>query len=276
MKIEAKNLTAQLLHRARGNPPSTLADSAISNCFPGLEFDFRNIWRRLFVGIELHEADNIVVAVDPSSPYKRLLHHRLLKVADQPTIVPIVGPLDGGTGRTVHLTSPPDNPDGVWTLEWSNAMAAIVHKYAGRKARVRCEFTARKAMNTVALKPDTKRKVVYLSVRSIFAKNSAGATIPVIDPEAVLPGELTQSLCSPWQNDYRECLCFYWASSRPDFVNVELDDEGVSTGNNWLSRKRKPKEYFLNAGSPALITYAGLFREWQSHLRFIIGGRDAD
>ena len=30
---------------AAGNPPSTLPDSAISNCFPGLEFDFRNLWR---------------------------------------------------------------------------------------------------------------------------------------------------------------------------------------------------------------------------------------
>jgi hypothetical protein len=131
-------------------------------------------------------------------------------------------------------------------------------------------------MNSVGLKPDTKLKVVYLRVRSLFARSSSGATIPVIDSEAVLPGELTQSLCSPWQNDYRECLCYYWASSRPDFVNVELDDEGVSTGNNWLSLKREPKEYFLNAGSPALITYAGLFREWQKRLRFIIGGRDAD
>ena len=37
-------------YRAAGNPPSTLPHSAISNCFPGLEFDFRNVWRRMFVG----------------------------------------------------------------------------------------------------------------------------------------------------------------------------------------------------------------------------------
>ena len=44
----------------------------------------------------------------------------------------------------------------------------------------------------------------------------------VIAREAVEPGELTQSLCSPWQNDYRECGCYYWAASRPDYVNVYL------------------------------------------------------
>src|SRR5262249_11716498 len=26
-----------------------------------------------------------------------------------------------------------------------------------------------------------------------------------------LPGELTQSLCSPWTHDFRDCGCFYWA-----------------------------------------------------------------
>ena len=56
MSIEPRNLAAQLHYRAAGNPPSTLPESAISNCFPGLEFDFRNIWRRVFEGIEIHEA----------------------------------------------------------------------------------------------------------------------------------------------------------------------------------------------------------------------------
>ena len=35
------------------------------------------------------------------------------------------------------------------------------------------------------------------------------------------PGELTQSLCSPWQHDFRDCGCFYWASNHPDVVQVE-------------------------------------------------------
>jgi hypothetical protein len=33
-----------------------------------------------------------------------------------------------------------------------------------------------------------------------------------------LPGELTQSLCSPWTHDFRDCACFYWASNHPDIA----------------------------------------------------------
>ncbi len=50
MRIDPANRTAQLQYRAAGNPPSTQPHSAISNCYPGLEFDFRNVWRRMFEG----------------------------------------------------------------------------------------------------------------------------------------------------------------------------------------------------------------------------------
>src|SRR5207237_10108115 len=79
MKLDPANKTAlrhQLRYRAAGNPPSTVADSAISNCFPGLEFDFRNVFRRVLEGIELHEADNFVVWT--SDEHKDLLGRRLL------------------------------------------------------------------------------------------------------------------------------------------------------------------------------------------------------
>ena len=49
-KIIPKNLMAQMNFEARGNPPNTRPLSAISNCYPGLEFDFRNIWKHFFVG----------------------------------------------------------------------------------------------------------------------------------------------------------------------------------------------------------------------------------
>jgi ferritin-like protein len=45
-----------------------------------------------------------------------------------------------------------------------------------------------------------------------------------VDPDsgvisaAYLPGELTQSLCSPWMHDFRDCACNYWASNHPDIA----------------------------------------------------------
>jgi hypothetical protein len=43
-----------------------------------------------------------------------------------------------------------------------------------------------------------------------------------VDPDtgvlngAFQPGELMQSLCSPWQHDFRDCACHYWAANHPD------------------------------------------------------------
>jgi hypothetical protein len=37
-------------------------------------------------------------------------------------------------------------------------------------------------------------------------------------PAVYRPGELTQSLCLPWQHDFRDCGCYYWASNHPDIV----------------------------------------------------------
>jgi hypothetical protein len=281
VKIDPANRTAQLHYRAAGNPPSTLPDSAISNCFPGLEFDFRNIWRRMFEGIEMHEADNYVLKGE--GEYKRLEHHRLLLVEDTPTVVVLSGPQfpDGLPGP---LTSQ-GNPDGVWTMEWSNSMAAVLRANQGKT--VTGHFTKDPSPNPAGIpmdnsdppKPDySKLEAVELKVRPLFGTGAeTGEPLAVIDESRVQPGELTQSLCSPWQNDYRECACYYWAASRPDYVNIEVDDAGASIGNSWLAKHREPKGYVLdNRQDSRLVSYDDLFRDWQGLLHFIVGGDDHD
>lgn len=102
----------------------------------------------------------------------------------------------------------------------------------------------------------------------------------VIAKDVAPPGELTQSLCSPWQNDYRECACFYWAATRPDYVNVEARPDGTSTGNNWMQKDRTretPNVYSSDDWmDPTLVTYSDMFRHWGSSLRFIIEGTDEE
>src|SRR5438477_8386106 len=94
--ITPQNKMAQLHYRAAGNPVSTLPSSAISNCFPGLEYDFKNFWRRAFVGIVLMEWDNYVIEVEDPR-YAHLIHHRLLKVEDQVLVTTVSGPqIPGG------------------------------------------------------------------------------------------------------------------------------------------------------------------------------------
>ncbi|MGH3774173.1 MAG: hypothetical protein ACRDRR_00320 [Pseudonocardiaceae bacterium] len=257
MSIEPKNLTAQLHHRAAGNPPSTLPDAAISNSFPGLEFDFRNVWRRLFEGIEVHEARGFVVRAE--GELQRLEGRFLTQVADTPILIAVRGPM--GAQEDASL--------GSAFLEWSNAMAEILRTSAGQL--VPCQF-----VDFDATPPTVE--TVELRIRPLFARSGVtDEPLPLIDEVMAGPGELTQSLCSPWQNDYRECGCYYWAASRPDYVNVESTEQGPSIGNNWMARQREPKRYEPDSASnPLQINYEDLFRDWQGLLRFIVGGRDYD
>lgn len=251
--IEAKNVTArQLAYRARGNPPSTQPAAAISNCFPGLEFDLRNVWKNLLVGIELHEAG---LGTDG---------HKVLDVtAGSPAAAAGVAVLD----RLVEVDNRPiqfrevlpSGPSDLSALELANALAHVVTK--GGQA-VKCLFE----------KDSGARVEANLIVRPIFD----GAAVAEALAE---PGALTQSLCSPWQADYRECGCYYWAASRPDFVNAHRDAAGNTQGHDWMQKNRTPAApYEPDQGgfSPAHVTYDDLYSAWEQHLRFILQGKDAE
>jgi hypothetical protein len=272
--IKAKNLSAQLQYQAAGNPPSTLPHSAISNAFPGLEMDFRNIWKLILTGIELHESSNFVVAVEATAPPAAQAldkGYRLMRIEDIAFMVPVVGPKYVG-GDSVSL---PDTTfgDPRMPLEWSNALALIIRNFSGKT--VNCTFES--------LEEPVKTVEIKLEVRRFFEEadiDGETTKLAVIAKDVAPPGQLTQSLCSPWQNDYRECACFYWAATRPDYVNVEARPDGTSAGNNWMQKDRTPetpKVYIVDDWmDPNLVNYTDLFRHWEMSLRFIIGGADEE
>ena len=51
-KIFPLNLTARAAYHVPGNPESTRLESGVGNCYPGLEFDHRNLDRRFLPGLE--------------------------------------------------------------------------------------------------------------------------------------------------------------------------------------------------------------------------------
>ena len=278
-EIHPLNLTAQIAYRGAVNPPMTTPGTAISNCFPGLECDFRNVWRHIFEGIVMHEADNYVVACERDE-YNDLVGCRLLFVADDPIVVQVKGPTRPGKDPVQLGTS---------SLEWSNALAA---KLSTPGAEFVCYFTKEPAAVQPVISRDVEAadfraellknaREVKLRIRSFFASvtGSAGAVmLPAISRELLAPGELTQSLCSPWQNDYRECACYYWAASRPDYVNIEAGPDGLSRGQQWFTKDRSgPLEYLPDDREDSrLFSYEDLFGQWQQLLKFEIGGRDVD
>ncbi|MEO1259462.1 MAG: hypothetical protein AAFZ15_11725 [Bacteroidota bacterium] len=275
--IKADDLKAQLQYRGQGNPFSVLPRTAISNCFPGLEFDFRNLWRRSFKEIILIENNNYVL--DAIRGFEHLIHHRLVAVDWVPTMVPTWGPVRPGADPERLKTA--NNPNGVSFMEWSNNLAAVLQK-GGQK--VTCHFTKRVSKDEVTviekLKEDNdyrkelsdKRKyiAVELTVNHIFKGKSAAIADQVLEP-----GELTQGLCAPWQNDYRECACYYWAASRPDYVNVEPGENGLSKGDNWLAKERSGTYIPDNRVDTRLVSYDDLFANWQGELNFLLKGNDA-
>ncbi|MCW3100737.1 MAG: hypothetical protein JWL77_6355 [Chthonomonadaceae bacterium] len=261
------NLSA-IQYQAQGNPPVAHPQSAISNAFPGLEMDFRNVWRRVFVGIVLHESDNFVVDFDAGAPAKlrALKGQRLLSVNGIVVIGDLKGPTRSGgpVGPLPPNQNAPNDPmTGKTNLEWSNSLADALQMQG---QSVQCVF---------APEGGGKHTTISLKVRPFFEAGTG-----VIKRELLQPGELTQSLCSPWQNDYRECSCYYWAASRPDYVNVEPRIDGTSAGHNWLQRDRTPttaKVYIVDDfQDQRLVTYEQLFQDWEHLLKFAIGGHDAE
>lgn len=255
--IQPLNLSAQLAYRAQGNPPNSLPDTAISNAYPGLEMDFRNVWKRILKGILIHESLNFVLDVEDEalSPVKGMF---ILKIADIPVTAPVTGPDANGVVRPLVDAFGNDH----MALEWSNVLADVVHNHQGQK--VRCVFQS----------IDGKQQLEYLlTVRHFFETNTA-----LISREMVAPGDLTQSLCAPWQNDYRECSCFYWAANRPDYVNVEPRADGSSAGNNWMQKDRTaatPKVYVSDDWQDErLLSHLDLVSNWEQALRFIIANKD--
>jgi hypothetical protein len=283
VRLRPVNKSAELLYKPAGNPISSHPITAIANCCPGLEFDFRAVWRRLFVGITLVEHDNLVV--DADHQFRHLRGRRLLKMDGHKVVTKIKGPKTSNpTGSAVETNE--DNPQGVICMEWSNSLARILTK-AGEK--VTCLFSDERWGPRTALRkypegdpdetgdsedtenPEYRVKTIeqQLEIRNFFEAGSA-----VVSEELAEAGELTQGLCSPWQNDFRECSCYYWASSRPDYVNVTIGPDGMSRGHNWLQKERTGDYLPDDYQDSRLILYDDLFREWERILKFQVGGRD--
>jgi hypothetical protein len=307
--LTPRNLSAQIHYEAKGNPICSRPVTSVANCCPGLEVDFRAVWRRMFKGVELREHDNLVVRADQTGDAARiksvdgaltvadLAGHRLLRVVVPhgkgeialPMMTPIKGPASSDPDGKVDLTTNM-NPFGLAALEWSNALARVL-PHAGKK--VRCDFSKdvsweqqQLLYNADAISKDqqlsedlsweqkppkgSKNYISFnLEVRPFFKDDTA-----VISDALAQAGELTQGLCSPWQNDYRECSCYYWASARPDFVNVTTTAEGFAAGDNWMQRQRTGFYIADDYADMRLMMYDELFRDWETKLQFQVGGYD--
>ena len=219
-KLHPRNATAQAATLAAGNPIITGLESGVGNCFPGLECDIRNLERRFFPHLTVDFGGPVVafdgryiviVAVNIESaraaglsPAELSAYETISADLAVPETPPwIVNTLEGHFGPFGRLTLPRENlgsanhPADAWT--------------AVRLLPERQPVTLR-----LSRFQDPGGPTVTLTAPRVAYFDDHGALNPMF---AV--GEMTQSLCSPWTHDFRDCGCYYWASNHPDIAKPQ-------------------------------------------------------
>jgi hypothetical protein len=225
-RIFPRNLTAEAAYHVLGNPPSTRPESGVANCFPGLEYDHRNLDRRFFPGLQVvyvEQGDTTqgvrVVAVDPGEDIL------VRPPAEYASIAQALGPQLSALSARLSATTPwfvsALDQAGTRIELVDDSGANLAGSTAWRLVRslrpgpVTLFVTQRPAPPAQPpAPPDQLPRTIRLDGwRRSYTDPRSG----VLDT-AYQPGELTQSLCSPWTHDFRDCSCTYWASNHPDIV----------------------------------------------------------
>ena len=306
-KIFPRNLTARAAYQVVGNPDSTRPEDAVGNCYPGLEADLRNLDRRFFPGLVF----NFVARRDIDAPYTdKQRYGALLAYTDpwgdtdlqpdavarleererswvQPLAGPLLAALTGDQGDSLAT--------GEWYIDWieqcGRQLSMMQVMPDGSKSGLDGLFVWRllrgieRGPVTIAL---TRRDhpappVILHGWRRFFTNTRTG-----VISEAYQPGELTQALCSPWQHDFRDCSCHYWAANRPDIVHVAIaagepvlpdgaarDPERAMMQVDWMRADRAPEVTgaalnTMPVNRPYQMDYYQINRTWQD-LSMVIG-----
>src|SRR5262245_27472573 len=244
-KLHPRNRPAWDLQRRSGNPVTTLLESGVGNCFPGLEFDIRNLERRFFpfMAVDLIGQSAIVVEINITaarasaslSPQQLSVYEQLARDIANPArplwlireITANFGPF-GDMTLNLSTTGQQGRPDDAWT-----AVRLIPDK---SPITLRLSRDGEATANTTL----QGERQVYL------AQDGAHSSI-------FRTGEMTQSLCSPWTHDFRDCGCYYWASNHPDIVQVQkpVDAPPSFAGDRMVAWQRSIKGSFSNPPAPA-------------------------
>lgn len=237
------NLTARLNSQAVGNPAAATLASGVANCFPGLEFDHRNLDRRFFPGL-------VVEYTDPERVRRSL--GGLVRAVDLED--PLLADDDGDNGPLIEqlrsLQGEIGSDRGRWWLGTitqagvtidPSQLPGVALDGTGTWRVVRSLEPGPLTIVLYRFRPDDDdpEEVTLKGRRRPYLDATGG-----IDP-GYRTGELTQSLCSPWQHDFRDCGCYYWASNHPDIaIDQAVAPEAASryAGSGWVDWLRVRSE----------------------------------
>lgn len=264
-----------------GNSMSTRLESGVGNCFPGLECDLRNLERRFFPFLEVDIQDNEIriVGVDVAGARAKARDGGLPPAAAR-EYARIAKDLAARRSWHVRSLTGTFGPLGQLTLDIAALGPPRKRESFGPGRRPPDAWTAIRML--------TEGTEVVLDLRGPGNASAqlAGNRMRYLDDNGALadiflPGELTQSLCSPWTHDFRDCGCYYWASNHPDIAQPPLPnpppaDPAWDKSVPWERRDRTigrlPRP--ATAGSPGSdLDYQEISHVWQS-LNFVVGRRE--
>lgn len=241
-KILPRNATAKSHYWVTGNPVTTRPETGVDNSFPGLEFDQRNLDKRFFPGLEfeLHAAGILRSLGTNSALDGQITPADLTRGVQLYAVRGRFGERDGGPvtvdlrnelgldgWRVIHDLSPGPVQIALGPLAGTQQTSVVIAAFdAYVISGSNTPQVTRSADGTFSFAFATAERSRYLDENG------------VIDPAEYRPGDLTRSLCSPWQYDFALCGCFYWASNKPDMVQKDADSPQFSN----LQRRRGADE----------------------------------
>jgi hypothetical protein len=258
-----------------GNPVSTRLESGVGNCFPGLECDLRNLERRFFpfLEVDIQDTEIKVVSVDVAGVRAAVSNDQIS--ADTASIYrQINSGLSQSKKWTVASMRGTFGPLGVQTL----TISALNPPSTGEGRLPPDAWTAVRLLTEgtevqLTLGQGKTSRVLVGNRARYLDDNGALA-------QMFLPGELTQSLCSPWTHDFRDCGCFYWASNHPDIALPLLPTPPPNTPeiNTYVPWERADRS-LTDLPAPATIeapdelSYYEINTRWQE-LNFVLENRE--
>ena len=287
MKLFPRNMTARADVVVRGNPVTTRPESGVENSWPGLEFDHRNLEKVFFKGLyfEFHDERGAILRdFDKNSAAAKFF--KKSEIEEGIYLAYLQGEVTSGREKNVRERRvfsfiPPaalENWRLVRDLEKGPVGIALCRQ------SVYDEVLANQITIDDIKPPFDKRKNRReMGFVFLFGERTDYVTADgVIDPELIPPGDLTRSMCSPWQFDFTDCGCFFWASNKPDMVSSPEQPQQIL---NWRRRdrtrdaERKATDWILkDAGdweNTGTLGHVDLINHFQN-LKFVFGGREQD
>ncbi|MGI9499644.1 MAG: ferritin-like domain-containing protein, partial [Geminicoccaceae bacterium] len=255
-KLFPRNATAKSHHWVTGNPVTTRPESGVDNCYPGLEFDQRNLDKRFFPGLEFELHDSAVLrSIDAETRSDLASAISQSELARGLVLRAINGTFgkerDGSHQATVDVErSALEDWRNVHDLEPGPVAIALAPLNGAQPQEViAAAFNSYLASGNGQIDVQREGDGSFLFAFLTAERASYLTADGVIDPAEYRPGDLTRSLCSPWQYDFALCGCFYWASNKPDMVQKDANSPQFSNFQRSRTGSEAPVELVADYGS---------------------------